>query len=213
MHRDAEDGQFDADPRAVRGTNWISRARRGVAWTLVSLLCAYAGIVGLWPQISASEPVLRARPMAGLEAGAIRGHWIENAAAGPIYVISGELYATSSAPLPTGSLLRIRLLDAAGAPTAAESAAVGPPVSEEQLREWNLRDLRESQEAGALLLAWNPLAPGERRPFHAILGGVPPTAAAFEFQVVPAASPAPEPDAGANIPSPTPDLAADAMIE
>jgi predicted Zn finger-like uncharacterized protein len=213
MHRDAEDGPFDADPRAVCGTNWISRARGGVGWALVSLLCAYAGIVGLWPRFSASEPVLGARPMAGLEAGAIRGHWIENAAAGPIYVISGELRATSSAPLPTGSLLRIRLLDAGGAPTAAESAAVGPPVSEEQLRERNLRDLRDSQEAGALRLAWNPLAPGERRPFHAILGRVPPTAAAFEFQVVAATRPAPEPDAGADIPYLTPDLAAEAMIE
>jgi predicted Zn finger-like uncharacterized protein len=206
VHRGADDGAFDVDTQTVTGAAWISRVRGGVGWALVGLLCAYAGVVGLWPRASASEPVLGAQPVAGLEADAVRGRWIENAVAGPIYVVSGELRATSSAPLPTGSLLRVRLLDADGAAIGVEPAAVGPLVSAERLRHWSLRDLREFQETGALRLAWDPLAPGEHRPFHAILGRVPPTAVAFEFQVVAAASQAPEPDAGADIPHSAPDL-------
>jgi predicted Zn finger-like uncharacterized protein len=210
---DADDIAFDADAWAVPIAAWILRVRSSVGWVLVGLLCAYAGVVGLWPGFSASEPVLGARPVAGLEAGDVRGRWIENAVAGPIYVISGELRAAPSATLPTGSVLRIRLLDAAGVPISAESAAVGPLVSAEQLREWDLRDLRELQEARTLRLAWAPLAAGARRPFHAILGGVPAAAAAFEFRVAAAAGPAPEPDAGAITPYPAPALAAEAMIE
>jgi predicted Zn finger-like uncharacterized protein len=213
VHRGADGGAFDVDSQAAPSAAWISRARGGVGWALVGLLCAYAGVVGLWPRLSASEPVLGAQPVAGLEAEAVRGRWIENAVAGPIYVISGELRAGSSALLPTGSLLRIRLLDADGTPIAAESAAVGPLVSAKQLRQWNLRDLRQLQEAAALRLAWYPFAAGERRPFHAILGRLPPSAAAFEFQVTAAASPVPEPDAGADIAYPAPDFAAEATIE
>jgi predicted Zn finger-like uncharacterized protein len=213
VHRGADDGAFDVDTQTVTGAAWISRVRGGVGWALVGLLCAYAGFVGLWPRASASEPVLGAQPVAGLEADAVRGRWIENAVAGSIYVVSGELRATSSAPLPTGSLLRVRLLDADGAAIGVEPAAVGPLVFAERLRHWSLRDLREFQETGALRLAWDPLAPGEHRPFHAILGRVPPTAVAFEFQVVAAASQAPEPDAGADIPHSAPDLAPRAMIE
>jgi predicted Zn finger-like uncharacterized protein len=209
----ADDTAFGADTRTIPSAAWISRVLSSVGWALVGLLCAYVGVAGLWPGFSASEPVLGARPVAGLEAGDVQGRWIENAIAGPIYVVSGELRAATSAPLPTGSLLRIRLLDAAGAPIGAGSAAVGPLVSAEQLREWDLRDLVELQEARALRLAWSPLAAGARRPFHAILGDVPAAAAAFEFQVATAARPAPKSDAGAIIPHPVPPLAAGAMIE
>jgi predicted Zn finger-like uncharacterized protein len=213
VHRGADGGAFDMDSQAVPSAAWISRVRGGVGWALVGLLCVYAGAIGLWPRLSASEPVLSAQPVAGLAAEAVRGRWIENAVAGPIYVVSGELRAGSSALAPTGSLLRIRLLDADGAPIAAESAAVGPLVPAGQLRQWDLRDLRQLQEAAAIRLAWDPLASGERRPFHAILGPLPPSATAFEFQVTAAASPAPEPDAGEEIPYPAPDLAAEAAIE
>jgi hypothetical protein len=75
-----------------------------------------------------------------------------------------------------------------------------------------LLNLREFQETGALRLAWDPLAPGERRPFHAILGKVPATAVAFEFQVASAASP-PPPEGSAEFPRSAPDIDPLALIE
>ena len=149
--------------------------------------------------------------IASLDVGGIRGRWIENAVAGPIYVVSGDLGAASSTP--GGSLLRIRLLDAAGTPIAAESAAVGPRVPEEQVREWNLWDLRQVQEGGALRIAREPFAPGERRPFLAVLGSLPASSSAFEFQVARAASLAPEVGDAADLAYPVDGLGADGVVE
>jgi predicted Zn finger-like uncharacterized protein len=213
VHRGADDAAFDVDTRTVTGPTWISHVRGGIGWALVSLLCAYAGVVGLWPRASASEPVLGAQPAAGLRVDEVRGRWIENAVAGPIYVVGGELLATVPAPLPAGSMLRVELLDADGAAIGTELAVVGPQVSTDRLRQWSLRDLRELQETGALRLAWDPLAAGERRSFHAILGRVPPNAVAFEFEVAAAASREPERDADTEIPHTGPDLAVQAPIE
>jgi predicted Zn finger-like uncharacterized protein len=210
---EADGFAFDADPENSAVAVWMARARSALGWALVCLLVAYAGVVGLWPRLVVSPPVFTTQSVAGLEADAIQGRWIENAIAGPIYVVSGALRGGSAAQPSTGSLLRIRLLDAVGAPIAAESAVVGPPLPAAQVRESNLRDLREAQEAGALRMAWKPLGPGERRPFLAILGRVPPSAVAFEFQMDSAASPAPEPEAGGDIPYPFDGLAAEGMVE
>jgi hypothetical protein len=172
----------------------------------VALLCAYTGFVGLRPRATASEPTHSAQPVPGLRADDVRGHWIENAIAGPIYVVSGELRAISAAPLPPGSLLRIHFLDADGAAIGGEPAAVGPRVSSELLREWSLRDLKDLEERGAVRLAWDPLAPGERRWFQAILGRVPTPAVAFGFEVAAAPSPEPETESGTEGLPPAADL-------
>jgi predicted Zn finger-like uncharacterized protein len=211
--RYVEEPALDADIDEVASPVWIVRARGVVAWALVSLLCAYAGMVGLWPSYWTALPEEGPLSVAGLYTESIHGRWIENAVAGPIYVVSGGLHARSAASLPGETLLRIRLLDASGAPIAAESAVVAPPLTTEQLREWNLPDLREVQEAGAVRQAWEPLAPGDRRPFVAIVGRVPPSAAAFEFQATAAASPVSETGEGAGIPDPYADLVVEGMIE
>ena len=188
--RDSADLLHDPDIDATAGAAWIARTRSGIGWALVGLLCAYAAAVGLGSKLWPSQAAERGGSIAGFEVLSIKGRWVENAVSGPIYVVSGELHARASEPLPAGSLLRIRLLDAAGAPIAVESAAVGPPIPSHRVREWNLRDLRDAQEAGALGMARRPVVPGQPRLFVAVLGALPGTAAAYEFQVVAAASPA-----------------------
>jgi predicted Zn finger-like uncharacterized protein len=168
------------DVESPPASQWIARIRAGVAWALVSALCAYAGFAGLAPATTGVTAQSAPGPIAGLEVDAVRGRWIENAQAGPVYVVTGDL--RSADPSGTsGSWLRVRLLDAAGRPIVAESGAAGPPLPAEQLREGNLRDLREIQEAAARRQAHTPLRPGERRPFLAILGDLPPAAEAYEF--------------------------------
>jgi hypothetical protein len=151
----------------------------------------YAAIAGLVPSLSGAPPVQVARPLAGIEAQEVEGRWIENAAVGPLYIVSGWLRATSSSPAEVGSQLRIRLLDRHGVALVSESAVVGPPIDEAKLREWGLPDLREFHAERALRTARVRMKPGERRPFQAILGDLPQAAAAFEFQAVAATIPAP----------------------
>lgn len=178
---------FDVDVETHAANVWIARARAGLGWSLTISLCAAALFVGLVPRTPNASSESVPLSIAGFEAQAVRGNWIDNAAAGPIYVISGSLRAASSVP-PAGVELRIRLLDGHGAPIPGESAAVGPPIPEGRLREASPRDLRERQELGARQFMRQKLAPGERRPFHAVFAGVAPAAAAFEFQAVEAVS-------------------------
>jgi predicted Zn finger-like uncharacterized protein len=213
VRRAADDLAFEANAEDAARFARIARVRIAVGWAAVCLLCAYAVVVGLGHRFWVSQPARASLSIAGLDAGGIQGSWIENAVAGPIYVVSGDLRAASSTSTPGGSLLRIRLLDAAGTPIAAESAAVGPRVPAEQVRERNLWDLRQVQEAGAPRMAGEPFAPGERRPFLAVLGSLPPSAVAFEFQAAEAASLAPEVGDGADLAYPEGGLGADGVIE
>jgi hypothetical protein len=209
-YRDAADLAFEPEVEDAAPAAWIARTGTGIGWALVGLLCAYAGVAGLGLRLGPSQLADRGESIAGLEIASIEGRWVENAVAGPIYVVSGELRAGSSTPPPVGSLLRIRLLDAAGTPIASESAAVGPPLPSQRVREWNLRDLRDVQEAGALRMARRPVVAGRPRLFMAILGDAPETAAAYEFQAVAATSPA---VSAAEHAYPVDGFAAEGMIE
>jgi hypothetical protein len=168
----------------------FKRFGAALGWGAMSLLTAYAALTGLLPGSFALSP--RApHPVAGLVAEGVEGHWIENAAAGRLYVVSGHLRTETSEANEVGTQLRVRLLDAGGTALAVESAAVGPPIYAEWLREWNVRDLLGRHEERALRMAWRPLAPGESRPFQAVFNDLPAGAAAFEFQAVTAAAPSP----------------------
>ena len=184
-----DESAFDIDSEVASEAAWIGRARAAFGWVCVSLLCAYSAVAGFWPSWSAHPIAFTSQPVAGFETEAIRGYWIENAAVGPIYIISGRLNAAPSQASRQGTQLRIRLLDEAGDVIAVQSAVVGPPIAEQLLRERQLSDLRALQEERALRMAWLPFADGESRPFQAILGDVPSTAVAFKFEAVSAARP------------------------
>jgi predicted Zn finger-like uncharacterized protein len=173
----ALEADLDKRPGAAR----VAQIHTVLAWAAVSVLCAYAGFSGLLPTAPAPPSSGVRWSIAGMDVHAIEGRWIENAAAGPIYVVSGDLRVGSAGSPEPSTLLRVRLVDAAGDPIASASAAVGPPLPKERLREWNLRDLRDEQEKGARRLARTPLQRGERRPFLAVLGEVPPTAKGYEI--------------------------------
>jgi len=172
---------LEADLEGSPGNARISRAGTGLGWSVVCALCAYAAFAGLAPRAPALPTGGISWSIAGLDGHEIRGRWIENAAAGPIYVVSGNLRVGASGSSEPGALLRLRLVDHVGRPIAAQSAALGAPVHSARLREWNLRDLRSEQEKSARRLARTPVQPGELRPFLAILGGVPPTAKGYEI--------------------------------
>jgi predicted Zn finger-like uncharacterized protein len=178
---------FDADSATRGASHAISRARACVGWALSISLCAAALSLGLFPRTPAASSEFVPLSIAGFEAQAVRGSWIENVEAGPIYVISGSLRAAGSTPV-AGTELRIRLLDSRGEPIAAQTSAVGPPIPSVALRESSPRDLRDRQERAATHFMSRKLTQGDRRPFHAVFAGVTPDAAAFEFMTAEGAS-------------------------
>jgi predicted Zn finger-like uncharacterized protein len=176
-----------------RGDAWFTRLRGVLGWALVTALCGYACTVMFFPGLltAASDPM--AMRVAGFEVVHVEGHWVENAVAGPIYVVSGAFHnAGGTRPAP-GSVLRIRLIDAHGATVVAESAAVGPPIPTVRLRESNPRDLRSEQERAAAAILHDPLERRKRRPFMAVLGNIPAGAVAFDLEVATMTATAPEP--------------------
>lgn len=176
-----------------RGDAWFTRLRGALGWSLVTALCGYACTIMFVPGLltAASDPM--AMRVAGFEVVHVEGHWVENAVAGPIYVVSGAFHNTGGTRPAPGSTLRIRLIDAHGATVAAESAAVGPPISTVRLRESNPRDLRSEQERAAPAILHDPLERRKRRPFMAVIGDLPAGAVAFDLEVATMTATAPVP--------------------
>jgi hypothetical protein len=129
----------------------------------------------------ATERPTGPRALAGLEASGIAGHWVENALAGPMLVVTGDLCNAGSAVRAPGARLVVRLLDAAGAPIDGTPTSVGLPLDSERLREAPAAELREARKAGARALARAELAPGESVRFEAVILSVPDAARRFDL--------------------------------
>jgi hypothetical protein len=169
--------------------SWLRRAAAGVGWVVTAGLCAAAVYGTLETGPSGSGAVADSQRLAGLEAESVWGRWLENAVAGPIYVIAGTLRSTESAGGPVGARLEVQLLDAGGAALEAPVAAIGPALAAEELREQDPRGLeaRQAQAAPQLARIW--LAPGQRQPFHAVFAELPPAATGFRLRAHPLSEP------------------------
>ena len=197
-------------PRA-RAVGRVARAlAHGAGWVaLVGLL----GALG-WGLVTA-EPAAVAAPaavsVAGLEAREVRGRIVENALAGPLFVVTGTLANRSDRPRAPGRVIRVVLLDAHDRPLAS-SAVAGLPLAPRQVREAEPAELRRALERSAASLARRYLARGEVLPFQALFEGLEPRAAAFRLEDAPAPRLPPptavDPAAGAAPEGPAPDAAA-----
>ncbi len=145
--------------------------------TIVLVAATFHGVLSARTVVSASgalSPVL-----AGMETESVTGRWIENATAGPIFVVSGTLRATG--PGPASRQLAVRLFDAEGQALENAATPIAPLLARRSLRESNPRGLARHQREGAQQLQ-TALATGERRAFQALFLEVP--AAAVEFRLV-----------------------------
>jgi len=161
---------------------WLAGAGRGLGWGVVTILAA----VVFWASVAPrTAPGVRARsqPLAGFEATAIEGRWVENAIAGPLYVVRGELYNPGPEPRTPGARLAVRLLDADGSPLDEALASLAPPLEVAWLREVHPREVRALREAGAQELARTPVVPGGRIAFEAVVETLPEEARRFDLVV------------------------------
>jgi hypothetical protein len=190
---------------------WIARSGHAAGWSVTAALSALVAVATLGPGLSAeSEAGLGTQHLAQLEAQGIAGRWVENLAAGPLFVVSGHLVNVKAEPMPLGALAGVRLLDANGARLASEPAAIGPVFEPRELREADPVALQARQMQGGSSLATAPLQPGQSVPFEAVVVTVPAAAARFVLEPIPSgriasgssASGRGEPLAAVNEPAP-----------
>jgi len=138
----------------------FSPAARGGAWLALVVLVALATWTTIVPVAPAAAPQLGVVSLGALELRSVRVRQIENAVAGPIWVVSGELRNPSDEPRALGATLAVSLLDRAGAPIGAAEATLNAALSTQRLREEDPARLREETDAAAPELAAKLLAPG-----------------------------------------------------
>jgi len=184
---------------------WISRAGEVAGWGLVVLLFAY-GLSGAF-RVPGEAPT-RPEVAGDVEIVDADGVWIDNAIAGPIYVISGQLRNTAADSTEPPELA-IELLDAEGqgVPGATRLEA---PRSRRELREGSPTRWSQGPPPGS----GRALASGEVVPFEAIVGALPAGARSYRVVSAPAARrrAAPQPRTSPPAPGvepPTPEMVAD----
>jgi predicted Zn finger-like uncharacterized protein len=166
--------EAESEPEPARDVPLaMRRAVDTVGWLAVTALCALALVRGLAPPAPAAT--VWPAPAPGLALADVHGSWIENAALGRLYVVSGrvENRTSDASTLPP---LALELRDAHG-------RAVGDPIP---LRGATPPEqLREADPAG-LTAAGSPLpgglAPGVSWSFSAIAWPLPAEAARFAIR-------------------------------
>ncbi len=136
-----------------------------------------------------------------LTASEVEGRLVENALAGNLLVVSGELENRGSAAVTPGRPVWVQLVSARGVPIDGATAPVGRAVAETELREWDPDRLRQDLEHSAAQIAQRPFRPGARVRFDAVFESVPDSAAGWVLQA--AISPF-HPDPGNSLPSTAP---------
>lgn len=160
-----------------------ARATQTVAWAAVAGLLLVVAWASLRPPAPQSMS-LTVADLGVLQATDVRAGVIENAVAGPLLVVSGQVRNPQAGPrLPEGAL-RVRLVDGSGAALAGAEAWLAPAPEAVSLREQAPQDLLGAQALGADALARTPLAPGESMPVAAVFTSIPAEARGFRLEVV-----------------------------
>ncbi len=175
-------GLAEPDPAPARRVRRF-HALAPVGWLLVAVLLAVAlGEIFFPRRVPAVAHVLRA---GRLDAHDLRGRFVENASAGPLFVVSAELRNDSSSFQVPSAALRVVLLASDGSRLPVASAPVAPALEESWLREATPEAIQEQLERGARDLAAASLAPAARVRVDAVLPRVPPEAVRFALEEVP----------------------------
>lgn len=165
-------------PRTLPAAPRAPAAVTAAGWAGVALLVA-AIAWGAWGFASSAPVATRLAPVAGFEVSDARARVIENAAAGPLLVVTGRLRNPGPAVRSLGAPLQVQLLDADGAPLGGRVAAVGAALPEARVREDAPEGLAAAQQAASARFAATPVAAGGTLEFAAIFAPAPHGARGF----------------------------------
>lgn len=180
-----------AEARAIVAGFEFAPAVRGGAWCAVAVLVALATWTNIVPAAPAAAPQRGVVSLGALELSSARARQLENAVAGPIWVVSGELRNPSDEPRALAATIAVSLLDRTGAPIDAAEATPNAALSTQRLREEDPVRLREEANAAASELAAKVLAPGASIPVDAVFATPAREAARFTVETRPIRVPAP----------------------
>jgi hypothetical protein len=160
---------------------WLARAHAAAAWFATAGLTLWGAAAVVWPDRvelkSESPPAV----IAGRAIEVERVRYVENAAAGLLFVVEGELRGVAAASdAPTR--LELVFIAANGRELDGPAAPLGSPLDEESLRAEALGALIARQSDAARLLATHPLRPGETTRFTAVLPAAPRDARAWRIR-------------------------------
>ncbi len=203
----ADETHFDTPPAAVveelpltpSSPRSVQTGVVGIAaWAVMALLLSLAAWGSLVPPSSA--PGYAAPTVLGdLRVDGVEARIVENAVAGPLYVVSGQLHNPGQGPSLTGARVLVQLLDGSGAALAEAPVPLGAAPSEASLRMDEPELLLARQGSDADALARKTLAPGESIAVAALLPRLPVGARGFRLELGPRVS------SEASLPSPLPD--------
>ncbi len=175
--------EIEAPPIAL-GAEGSPTVRR-VAWLALATLVAIATWTSIVPVAPAESPHLGVVSLGALELGSVHARQIENAVAGEIWVVSGELRNPSATPQPIGATLAVSLLDRSGTPIGGAEATLRAGLSTARLREEDPRQLRAESAASAAHFASQVLAPGASITVDAVFATAAPEATRFAVEARP----------------------------
>jgi predicted Zn finger-like uncharacterized protein len=169
----------------VAGRGRAAAAFGALGWIVVAALVTVALEGVLFPR---RPPAVAHRLRAGgVSAQDLRGRFVENALAGPVFVVSAELRNGSDAPQRPGEALRVVLLARDGSRVPSTEGWIAPALEESVLREASPATIRTELERGARSLAATELPPDARVRVAAVVEGVPAQAVRFALEEVPIA--------------------------
>jgi predicted Zn finger-like uncharacterized protein len=172
----------------ARATASVRRGRAAAAlgalgWLGVLALVAVALEAVFFPRrLPAVAHPLRAGSFTAYD---LRGRFVENAVAGPLFVVSAELRNRATSPQAPGEALRVVLLARDGSRVPSATAWVAPALAEGQLREATPETIQSELERGARDLARTALPADAGVRVDAVFERVPPKAERFALEEVP----------------------------
>jgi predicted Zn finger-like uncharacterized protein len=174
---------------------------RTAGWSAAVALTVLVALLSVLPR-----PALDTTRLGSVSAGPLgvedlRARWVENALAGPIWVVSGALRNASGERRALGVAVDVALLDGSGARIEGAVAMAQPSLAIARLRESDPDRLRDDAVRGAADLAARVLGPDERIAFDAVFASAPAGAARLAVETRdaprprPVAAPTPAPPA------------------
>jgi predicted Zn finger-like uncharacterized protein len=166
---------------SAQGSQWKKQLGGIVGWVSVCSLLVAGLVAGITVQPETVAPGTGRWQGGGFVAGEIQGRWLENAVAGPIYVITGQLDLDSAARAAAHTGLQIQLVDDSGRALDFAPSWIGPELPTQILREsapTAIQALQESRAGDLLASAYGGA------PFVAIVEDMPDSAARFKLLAV-----------------------------
>jgi hypothetical protein len=162
----------------------VARIASALAWVAFFGLLSTGVYLGVMASVNPGVTTPAFVSIGEMRAANIRGHWLDTARAGTLYVVTGELLNPSTVAASPSQAVEVRLLGEGGSELDVSPVFAGRDVEFDALREMSVDELWSSQRVSALALANAPIGPGQSARFAATFVALPEQASHFQLAAV-----------------------------